>query len=238
MSDVAGSGPFSLRGASPVSESVAERFFKRVLNAAERLQGDRLDVTVDTVMSAFPDDEKWPRDRVALLLEEPKFLAAAAARGISLRRGGLSSEQMDAIVAYFNAGGEGFHHQRRLLAIGVTQTKWRAWNQQPEFRAEVRRRAEQDLEFASTVTARQSLASLVEKEDLGAIKFSLQMSGEYDPNKPQVDMARVLNELLALLDEHAAELPAGFMTKFATRLQNTLAVESVRTSALPPSRGE
>lgn len=238
MSDVAGNEPWALRGKPARTESVAERTFKIALGAAERAVREDGVVTVEGVHSRLPSHIPMSRVHVADLLAEPKFIAAAQARGLELADGGLTARQMDALTAYFdNAGGEGLKHDRRLRAAGITQTQWRGWMLQPEFRQRADELAKDRLGFTSSVTAREALSDLVEGRDLNAIKFAMQMTGEYDPNRPQVDIGRVLNELLALLDEYAAVLPPNFMTTFAGRLQNEiLAPEAVRVRSLPPAR--
>lgn len=229
--DVAGNAAFESRAAPPLPPWVEERFFVRALRAAEKVQRIGLEVSAQAISEI---DKGLPANVVAELFGLAKFQRAAAARGILLGRpDGLSTEQDQALRLYFSGDDREMlaSHAAKLKRAGVTPSQWRGWLRQPAFEAAVRELTT-DVLGDSVHVAKARLAQKVDAGDQKAIEFVLKMTGEYDPNAPAIDMDRVFMVIGQVLEEELRDHP-GVLAKIAQRLQDGVAVESMRATALP-----
>lgn len=122
--------------------------------------------------------------------EEPYFRYHLVQRGIDLTpttqfRKFLTPRQLALANALLDT-----HDQRsvreKLKELSISTPTYNSWMRQEAFRAYLSKRVEATFQNTST-TAKQRLSELVDQKDLGAIKFYLEMVGEYNP-KLQVDI--------------------------------------------------
>lgn len=83
----------------------------------------------------------------------------------------------------------------KLKEVEVSVGQWNAWLAKPEYRKYVRNRVEQVAENFST-TAKLGLGTLIGNNDLNAIKYWHEFSGEYKPNQDEVMNLKMVVMLL------------------------------------------
>jgi hypothetical protein len=165
--------------------------------AAEQCQRQGIVVSQDTL--CMMSDKLTPASAL-LLLESDKFQNALDERGILLpENGGLSGQQMHALTIYMDMS-VAMSHPQKLRAMGVTDSKWQGWLQQPGFAARISEVSEDRLR-SSVPIALQRIHEGVDRGDQKFIELSLEITGRHDRRKETVDVNAILTQIFNVLDE-------------------------------------
>ena len=200
--------------------------FDAVVLAAESAHRQGLPVERDTICRQ--NDKLNPRIVEEMLADSTKLKRALEDRGIFLDTiGGLTERMVHTLRILFDPTIKA-DLAKRLRIAGVTVAEFDGWRQHEPF---AKRYRELGFEILKDMTpvARQRLAMLMDRGDLKAIQFGLELTGEYDPRGgASVDvqvfgrlMLDVLNEETRRMVERLG-LPAGagddFIRRFGARM--------------------
>lgn len=155
---------------------------------------------VDALKKFFPDFE------LNESLKNETFLSSLEQRGIRLPSADdkLTNEQLAAIAVMAN-----FRDQRsstaKLRSIGVSWTKWQGWMKDKHFKEFL-----QDLSAAnfqdSLDVAQAGLLKGVEKGDVNATKFYLEITGRYTPqDQGTMNVKVVLAKIFEVIQIHVKD---------------------------------
>jgi hypothetical protein len=139
--------------------------------------------------------------RITDHLNKPKVKDALERRGLprtSSPSNRLTGEQMAAISLVLD-----FSDPRplktKLSALGLSVTKWNAWQKSPRFRNYLNERAE-ELLIANKHTVLTGLTSSAASGDVSAIKLYLELTGRYNPkSQSEMHLQKIIETLLSVL---------------------------------------
>jgi hypothetical protein len=142
-------------------------------------------------------------------LKNEVFLASLDNRGIKLPRAdqsehSLTNEQLAAIALMSN-----FRDPRspsaKLRSIGVTWTKWHGWMRDKHFKEYLQDLCAVNFNDSMDVAQRGILSS-VEKGNIDAVKFYLEVTGRYTPQSQELaNVKLVLSKLLETIQIHVKD---------------------------------
>lgn len=158
--------------------------------------------TVEQITKYVPE---IPKARVQVIMGLEAYRKTCEARGINLSaRPGLTHEQELALSIIMDpSAGKGL--SQRLKRAGVPRAKYDAWKKNPVFNAHLTAVGENVLKNAET-DMMVSLAGMAADGDLGAIKFSFEVTGRHDPQQRQImDVQVVLAKMVEIVKEHVKD---------------------------------
>lgn len=143
--------------------------------------------------------------QIAGIMETPAFKTGVQRRGVPWkRRKGLDTRQMLALQAVMSSGGKESLNQR-LKKIGVARTTWDAWMKDGQFASYVTAMGNDALTEAIPVM-KTSLVNLATSGDLNAIRFALEVTGEYNPaNQAVIEVRTVLAQVVEIISKHVTD---------------------------------
>lgn len=155
---------------------------------------------VDQLKACFPNFD------LEVALSNSVFLAALDNRGIKLPQAdsNLTNEQLAGIALMSN-----FRDTRsptaKLRSIGVSWTKWQGWMRDKHFKEYLQDLCAVNFNDSMDVAQRGLLAS-VEKGNVDAVKFFLEVTGRYTPQSTEVaNLKLVLARILEVIQIHVKD---------------------------------
>jgi hypothetical protein len=207
---------FARPARKPPRVTAVERFYARVVYAAQLVHEQGFAVTVDMIRARFPD---LPYRQVQEVLESERFAASAEELGLPLsEHPGLLPEQMAALAIYLDTSTPATHSQK-LRAAGVSQAKWRGWLRQPAFAARLQDVAGQLLQDSVPV-AFQRIAEAVDGGERWAVELSLEMTGTHDRRNDGTDLRKLLTDVFNILDEEIAD--SAVLERIAAKIKQAM----------------
>jgi len=143
--------------------------------------------------------------QVAAIFEHEDFIVQACRRGIPWKkRKGLTTKQLLALQAVMNPGATGTL-TARLRSVNVSPSTWAIWMKDPTFKSYYTAMGSSVLEEAVPMM-KTSLANLATKGDLNAIKFAMEVTGEYNPaNQAAIEVKAVLAAVVEIISKHVTD---------------------------------
>lgn len=139
--------------------------------------------------------------RASEILTSADVIGACESRGIpSSNAAGLNPEQVTAINTIINPM-DTRSRRKKLQEMNISPAKWAGWQKQPKFMEYYSLRAHQLLSEAIP-EAKMALVDNVLRGDLGSIKYLNEMTGEYSPDKQNVDLASITQKIIDILQVH------------------------------------
>lgn len=203
---VVGNPVFNTRLKPAREKTLEQQFFDAALQAAELAFRQQLPIDGETIRR---QNENLLPHQVEQLLASTKFQRALEDRGITLTApAGITGEQANFLRLFFDPTIKA-DNAKRLKIAGVSQAKLDGWLRQEGFAKRYSEIAHELLGQAMPV-ARQRVAQLIDKGDLPAIKFGMELTGEYDPRGgPTVDVAAFGRLMLDVISQELQALPGG-----------------------------
>ena len=95
--------------------------------------------------------------------------------------------------------------REKLQEFNISTQTYNGWMRQEAFRGYLSRRVEANFQNTTTV-AKQRLAELVDEKDIGAIKFYLEMAGEYNPRvQVDINVQAVMVKIIEVISTHVKD---------------------------------
>lgn len=162
---------------------------------------------------SFPPKEKFatlfPDFDLNKALNHPTFRTALDNRGIkhswnAADDAGLTTEQQAAILTLSN-----FEDKRsrtkKLADLGISPTKWNGWLKNKAFREFLQEQFAFNFDGAKYI-AKESLVKAMERQDVNAIKFYMEVTGEYSQQTPQIHNVRlILARVIESIQRHVSD---------------------------------
>lgn len=183
---VAGDPIYASRLTPRQGRPAAAALFDAVVLAAEAAHRQGLPVDRDTICRQ--NSNLNPRLVENLLADSSKMRRALEDRGIFLETvNGLTERQVHALRIIFDVTLKA-DLAKRLRIAGVSPAEFEGWRRSEPFAKRYREMGHDALKDMTPV-ARQRVAMLMDRGDLPAIKFGMELTGEYDPRGgPSVDV--------------------------------------------------
>lgn len=188
--------------------------------------------TPETLRTEFNLSQK----RLNELLESEVVQANFKERGIPTIQGrSLTPDQLTAINTILNFT-DTRSEKKKLADLGISQTTWNGWRQNPAFKEYLLQRTESIL-GDSIPDANMALVERARNGDLGAIKLVYEMTGRYRGNETGIDPRALLNKVLEIISIHVQdpETLLKISNDFA-KLAGVASNDTVNTN--PPVAGE
>lgn len=134
---------------------------------------------------------------VQRVVNSPEFRYALKLRGVSTEtQTGLTEEQMNALVILSDSSNGTM--QQRYKRAQITPAKHRLWLKQPAYRQQWETMYEDAL--SDNGNALVMLDTLVDNGDFQALKFKLELTGRYNPNRQQnIDVMAIMGKMLEII---------------------------------------
>lgn len=134
---------------------------------------------------------------ISRVLASPEFKRALSLRGVVPNATGLTREQ-DLVLLVLSDPSDNKTLSQKLKSCGVSYATYRGWMKQPVFKAQMDAMTESTLSDNSQALVQ--LEKLAGQGDLAAIKFKLELSGRYDPNRQQnIDVVAMMGLLFEIV---------------------------------------
>lgn len=151
--------------------------------------------------------EVWPDFDLKAALRNEVFLKSLYNRGISPPQPedtGLDEAQMAAILAISDFR-DRRSFQAKLNNMGVSLTQWNGWMREPKFRNFLQELCGTNFNDALDVVQR-GILSAVEKGNVEASKFYLEITGRYTPQTQELGNVKlVLSKILEVIRIHVKD---------------------------------
>ena len=119
---------------------------------------------------------------------------------VNTKATGLTTEQMG-FITYFSNYTDGKNIRQKLKDSGVSWSKFQAWRAQPVFARYYDELLGESIKDAIPF-AKQQIAAKMGAGDISAIKFGMELTGDYDPRgQQQVDARQLVTVILEVLEE-------------------------------------
>ena len=136
---------------------------------------------------------------IANYIVTEEFVERMAGIGVNLTPG-LTARQI-ALLDSFSDLSDKMSLRSRLTKLGIQAIEFQAWLKHPPFAKAYKKYAEGAM-FDALPLAKVALAKRMEQGDLAAIKFGMEVTGEYNPNdKKQVDAAKLVQVIFDVIEE-------------------------------------
>lgn len=135
---------------------------------------------------------------------------------VNTRATGLTTEQMG-LITHFTNFTDGKNIRQKLKDLGISWSKYQAWRSQPVFSRYYEQLMGDSINDALPF-AKQQIAAKMGSGDLNAIKFGMELTGEYDPRgQNQIDARALLALVLEIIEEEIKD--SEVLSNIATKLQ-------------------
>lgn len=157
----------------------------------------------------FPTKKEFEKNNplceLETLLKHPTFQLALANRGIDHRPdGNLTAEQSAAIIAVCNYA-DRRSQTTKLRALGIGPEKWKGWLRNKKFKDFLHSMAASDFHDSLNI-AYAGLMRAVEKGNVDAIKFYLELTGRYTPTSVNEQNTKVVvSRLIESIQRHVKD---------------------------------
>lgn len=191
-----------------------------------------------TLIEAFwHEHSRWPEldipgFNLEQSMEKPFFIKGLANRGIPhppamVKRDALSNEQIAAILIVSDFGDKRSLNSK-LKAIGISSQTWQGWMKDPMFKDYLHGLTTRNFED-SLHSAQQGLLASVEKGDVNAIKYWMQLTGR--EVSPEVQSARtMIARLIQVIQTHVKD--ESTLRKISKDFERVMRGDSVESSSV------
>ena len=150
--------------------------------------------------------DKFPSFNLNTNLKDPTFAQSLENRGIIIDSSvrGLTEDQIAAILCLSDFEDKR-SRARKLRDLGLTSTKWNGWLKDKAFRNFLHNQFAFNFE-ESTHVAQDALVRAMDKGDTNAIKFYMEMTGQYTQQAPQmVNIKLILARVIESIQRHVQD---------------------------------
>ena len=176
--------------------SMEQEFFERVVNAAWLCHLEGKGTSAPAIVETDPD---LPLERVRELIALPRFVQAAADRGIPPADMNYLSTEMIAALRIIADPTLSLNTRQRIKKLGIDWNVYQGWLDYPPFRRRHRELMRRSLDVA-VETGDRVLAERIESGDLKAIEYANEMTGKFvKGSQQQVSFLGVISMVLSVL---------------------------------------